>query len=508
MKHLIRQTLLFAFSLFIFVQVSWAQLGQGTLFLNHLSSPQDFTSMERTLETGLGEEKVVKIVYDRRNSQNKQAYFINTDQYHYHKYFVDQVLDWQVSHSAFNQNYQGTGAQRNFNLATLSLSPRQSTPGKTEVLLELWNGDPLEGEYLRELYATVQNRLSDDFSLLFHPISDLHLGHVKKLNGVIPYIENDELFAGREYWPLSRYDAVGRIKIIRELSTEAMESIEPSHIVVFLKDIPNDIGLTAGIVTQAFQTPLSHINIKSRNNRTANISYKRAEEKFAPLEGQFIRMKVGAKGVKIDNLNHLSEAEQGQILSQFWAAKRPSLDEEIENIETHPSQAHLVNLTNAYLFLPNRSQHRQLIYQVGAKAANLALLNFLSPELQGILQVQVPQALGLPFYFYDLFMEQEIQDPNYGTLKLREYVTRKLADTQLNDPTIFKTRAMVEPVLAEIRATYEKASVPAALMAVMKKAIMIDGSSPIHLSKNIPRIRLRSSTNSRRPRGFHRSGPL
>lgn len=83
-----------------------------------------------------------------------------------------------------------------------------------------------------------------------------------------------------------------------------------------------------------------------------------------------------------------------------------------------------------------------------------------------------------------------------------EYVRAYLQKSGLLDPSTFKTRAQVEPVLAGIRAMYARVTVPQATFDMFEKLILKDASSPLHISRQVPRMRLRSSTNSEDLPGF------
>ena len=43
-------------------------------------------------------------------------------------------------------------------------------------------------------------------------------------------------------------------------------------------DVPNDVPLVGGLITEAFQTPLSHVSVLSRNRGTPNMALRDARE--------------------------------------------------------------------------------------------------------------------------------------------------------------------------------------------------------------------------------------
>lgn len=489
--------------------------GTYTPFLNKT----DFNKFALSTDTDLGTQKTVKMVYDINNNK---LYFFDTNAYPFHVEFVkDKPISWGGLSLNFNKNYEGDGAGRDFILASYTKSPRVLKNNTDEMLLELWNGDALANKHLSNFFNKVVSSVNPkDFTTVFHPLSDLHVANALALSPKIPVVSNEELYGDRIYWPLSRQTAVGEVKIIDEISDDTLSTIEPFHIAVFLNGVPNDIGFVAGIVTQSLQTPLSHINVKSKNRGTANMSWAIAESEFKKFDKKFIKMEMGSEGPTITDLNHLSQAERNKMLGAFWDSKKPKLKDKLSDIKTHPYKD-VVDLRNYFKKLPKAPEHSTLANIVGAKATNLALLNYLKVDLNKNFKVIVPETVGLPFYFYDLFMSQKIvltsmTQPKLKTgmhlfpigtpIVLRDYVKNYLLHTGLLDPLAFKSQKDVEKVLADIRNMYKTVSLPNEIFDVFEKLVFKDKNSPLHVSKKITRMRLRSSTNSEDLPGFTGAG--
>ena len=69
--------------------------------------------------------------------------------------------------------------------------------------------------------------------------------------------------------------------------------------IVVLDAMPNDISVVAGIITEEFQTPLSHINVLARNRGTPNMGLRnaidergaaRARRQVGPARGGRVRV--------------------------------------------------------------------------------------------------------------------------------------------------------------------------------------------------------------------------
>jgi hypothetical protein len=85
---------------------------------------------------------------------------------------------------------------------------------------------------------------------------------------------------------------VGTLKFIKAVDLENIY-VNVRDVVV-LDEVPNDISPTAALITQQFQTPLSHINVLARNRRTPNMGLRKAvtNEKLVALKGKQVRISV------------------------------------------------------------------------------------------------------------------------------------------------------------------------------------------------------------------------
>src|SRR5690606_7252385 len=156
------------------------------------------------------------------------------------------------------------------------------------------------------------------------------------------------------YQPLAGGVGYGTLRFVpaSELGAAALGP----DIIVVTDDVPNDIPLVGGLVTEAFQTPLAHVNVLSQNRRTPNASLKDARVELGEWLGRLVRLEVGPEGLQV------SEAAPEEALS-FWQSRAPSgplaaarLDATLRGVQ--PLEAH------GLASLP----------AIGAKAAQLAEL--------------------------------------------------------------------------------------------------------------------------------------
>jgi hypothetical protein len=91
------------------------------------------------------------------------------------------------------------------------------------------------------------------------------------------------------------------------------------HSLVITDGVPNDLPFVGGLITEAFQTPLAHINVLSRARGTPNMALTdaRTHPRLAPLLGKLVRLDVEAADFAVREASP-EEAEA------FWEAQHPS----------------------------------------------------------------------------------------------------------------------------------------------------------------------------------------
>ena len=246
--------------------------------------------------------------------------------------------------------------------------------------------------------------------------------------------------------------AIGYLK--RVPAGESSDALTPRHIAVF-EDTPERIPPVTGIVTLEPQTPLSHVNLLAKNRGTPNISTARIElvPNLENLLGKLTKMVARADGSVSFSAASLPEAEA------FWTRSQSSL--QVPTIQANS----LLPITFATdskdtLSLPN----------IGAKAANYAILQNLLPA-----QVVKP-GFALSFAHY-----QKIT---------AEPATNALIQTLLNNkPTLSPEE--INAQLKQIRKSIRDNTPDRAIADAIKAVRTVITQLP-----NVPRIRLRSSTNS------------
>ncbi|MCB9734954.1 MAG: hypothetical protein H6745_20395 [Deltaproteobacteria bacterium] len=167
---------------------------------------------------------------------------------------------------------------------------------------------------------------------------------------------------------------------LRRLTAEELATTVVSYgDVLLLPTLPNDLPLVGGTITEELQTPLAHVNVAARARGTPNLALlgASADARVAPLTGKLVRFEVTAAGWSLRAAT-LAEAQA------FWDGRHPdpfvpAADLSVTGL---PAFADLGFADAA---------------AVGVKAANLAELHHLLPDL-------TPDGFAVPFSAYDHFM--------------------------------------------------------------------------------------------------------
>ena len=328
----------------------------------------------------------VKILITGVDGPDPQVHFIDTNRHQYHYDFARQALQMNVTLQQFNAQTYFTQSRKNI-AGTIIAHDRYQPAGTAEpgiYTLEFWPTDPLRVAHVALAYRLVRAGMpfAGAGKLWYHPASDTQERlyreeRVQYQQRQIPVIATADLFRDVAYAPLNLGEGFGLLRVM-----EAGAARPPSvRDVVIFKVLPNDLTHVAGVITEVPQTPLSHVNLKAKQNDTPNAYIRSAatDPRIRPLIGKLVRLVVGPDGFE------LREATQAEVDTHL-ESKRPATGQvpprDLSVTEVRP----LADLANADTI------------SVGAKAANVA-------ELRKILPPSVaPDGFAIPFALYDRFM--------------------------------------------------------------------------------------------------------
>lgn len=323
--------------------------------------------------------RTINWLIDREDGD--RVFFVNTEEWALHYFFAAAYLDYVEttpvgSHEEFNLlNYRRPG--RRFILGKLITYVDQSL-----LTMEMSAGDNADADMIVFAYRRVADSIHDAEKLRYRPVSAHQEGLQADLGERIPVIRTEEVFQGQSYQPLNRGVGYGTLRFARVAELSALP-LSPTDIVV-LDRVPNDISMVSGIVTEEFQTPLSHINLLSKNRGTPNMGLRDAysSPELRGLEGQLVRLEVSAQEYLIE----VADPVDAQV---FWDGLRPA-----ETLV--PSY----DLSVTELLDISEFGHGDAT-SVGAKAANVGEL---ARIVDGGLGAAIPvpdQPFAIPFVYYE-----------------------------------------------------------------------------------------------------------
>lgn len=256
-------------------------------------------------------------------------------------------------------------------------------------------------------------------------------------------------------------EAYGYLVYLPKGSTaKDIEKLDKTMIVIFA-ELPLELGVVSGIITEQPQTPLSHVNIKSKSRGTPNVYYPNAarDPMFKEYAEKRALVKVSFKDGKV--AVRPASLEEAQA---HWKKMRAP-----EKVDVR------ADLTDSRVRSTKELRVGDVL-TVGAKAANYG-------EAEKALgEATVREGLAIPFFYYKEFIDKNMYDAQ-TTLAAR-------IKNLMADPRIQTDREYLVQELKNLqeRMRSPEMSVDARLVSELKQ----------RLGRMYPNqsIRFRSSTNS------------
>lgn len=437
-------------------------------YLSEVACKRDFEALASVpFDTSIPGARSVKVVYDR--GAGDVLYFQNSQKYAIHHAFAAAQLSGNgkpivPTLSSFNQT-EYYAPDRRFLLGAVT-----HYEGPDAWVLEIAPYDTASAEMITALFERVRAKSWFGPALRFHPTSAAVALEATKLGAGVSILTTEEIFAGIAYQPLNPATAIGRLRFLS--ASELATTYVGYRDLVVLDNVPNDITVVAGIITEAPQTPLSHINVLSRNRRTPNMALKGAmtNATLRALEGQWVELTVAAT-------EWTARAVTSSVAEAFAAAHRP---EPVVLQAVDLSVRELTDLRDVVKEspeLPLRDAIKAAIPAWGGKTAHYSVML----NTQGI---PIRPGFAIPAYYYYRFMEDNGLWARLATL---------LADPSFRDDAAVRDRE-----LAAFRAALVAAPLDPTFVAALRAKMEADfpGQS----------LRFRTSTNSEDLDGFPCAG--
>ena len=288
--------------------------GAMPAYVQKLGCSADFQALaSEPLDDSIPGARSVKVVLDQ---DDVQLYFQNTNLYKIHYDFVSKHLSGSgkqtvTSLAEFNET-QYISPSRRFMLGAVTYYS-----GPKLWALEIAPYDTATAAQVQELFNAIKAAAFFGSQLVFHPTSEAVSTEAKSLPTTIPVKSTDDVYEGIDYQPLNLGEAIGKLRFVKaaELETNYVGFRD----MVVLDKVPNDISVVAGLITQEFQTPLSHVNVLAQNRKTPNMGLRNAttNAQLKALDGKWVKLKVSAFEWSV------SEATQAEA-DAYWEARKPA----------------------------------------------------------------------------------------------------------------------------------------------------------------------------------------
>jgi len=404
----------------------------------------------------------VKFVIFGVDTDSPELYFVDSNTHPYHYRFAVAAGRYSNNSSFSSDTYFTNTNRKNLAGSIVAHDNYLDREGRQGIYtLEFWPTDPVAFRFVEKAYSLITAGMPFlDGNMAYHPASETQRAVLQSETSEyaqtnIRTIFAEELFGNVTYSALNPGESYGRLRLFTGTETLSVRDI------VILQTIPNDITHVAGIITETPQTPLSHINLKAKQNDTPNAFVLGASTHpdIEPLLGQNVRLEITSDGFVI-------EAASQADVENYLEAKRPVA-----------TQTPIPDLTRTTIE-PLSGIGFEDGTAFGSKAANLG-------ELRSFLPGVTPAGFAVPFYFYDEFMKFN------GFYAESEAMMADLAFQ--TDP------ATREAALKAFRKRITKYGVLPSWMSIALGEIQ--AKFPASLS-----IRFRSSTNNEDLEGFNGAG--
>ncbi|MDA0813097.1 MAG: hypothetical protein O3C21_12020 [Verrucomicrobia bacterium] len=326
----------------------------------------------------------LKVLIAGADTDSPAGFFMNTGRFPYHYCFVRDLLHPGLSHSVYKDATYYKQAGRKFLAASLVAHDNFKNPDGTvgAYIISFWPTDPVNFKYVSMAYDVIIDSMDFDHGpVYFQPSGTMQeeLYEEEKSQFAaagVPVMLAQDFYSNFSFSPLNTGTSYGRL-----LMTDGTTTYSSRDIVVF-KNLPNDLSVAAGIITEAPQTPLSHVNLKAQQNGIPNAYVQSAttNETLTSLAGEYVRYEVTSDGWRV------TKATNDEVMAFVEASRPPASPPPVSNLKiTSIMPLSAIGFHDADAF--------------GAKAANVG-------ELGKILHPGTsPTGYAVPFFVYDEFMK-------------------------------------------------------------------------------------------------------
>jgi hypothetical protein len=445
--------------------------GEAPDYLSSYGCKADFDAMASSpLSEKIPGATSAKTVIDR-NDPAQTLYFQNSKKYPIHHDFASAHLSGDYgfvpSLGVFNSTEYSSKSRR-FILGAITYYE-----GPKIWCYEIASVDNADADMIKFAFEKIADSTCFGDSLYFHPISTEQAKIAKELPPNIRVMTNEDIYKGIDYQPLNVATSIGKLVFVKA------DALDTSYVnfrdIVVLDMVPNDISVTSGIITEAFQTPLAHINVLAMNRKIPNMGLKGAwnNTQLRSLENKWVKLVVDFSNFTITEVTP-AEADT------WWVDHAPS-KVGVASMDTATKVLADVKEILDIKGLGLGPAIQKAIPAYGGKVSHFSAF----PHMDSTKVPYPKEAFGVPVFYYWQHMEKN---------GLNKMVAEMLANDSFKN--IPKVR---DKQLAKLRDSIENAPLDAdfeALLYAKLNTKFAPGSQ----------VRFRSSTNAEDLDGFTGAG--
>ncbi len=183
--------------------------------------------------------------------------------------------------------------------------------------VEFTPGDQILGEQMRSAFFSVMGVVDEPTEWAIRPTEARQIDQLRLIEGTVPIVGPNAAYVGLTYQALNPAVGYGTLTFVPAHELETAE-LGPNVIVV-TDDVPNESAFMGGLITEAFQTPLAHVNVLARGRNTPNMALRaaRKDPRLVDLFGKLVRLEVKSSDFA------LREAT-GEEADAYWQARTPT----------------------------------------------------------------------------------------------------------------------------------------------------------------------------------------
>ena len=386
---------------------------------------------------------VVKFVLVELASSTPEIYFQNTEKYFRHTEFAA-LLGIDDGNTIWAP-------------AEIKYDPNILLNGDEGVYYYTLNRDYTSSQIERIHTLLAANLPVVDHNLAYSPwwVYGLPSDWVHVENPRIPVVDDGIIFRDVSFSALNAGEGYGRLQVL-----EPDDRPNPRDIVLY-ETLPVELSRVAGIISTQPQTPLSHVNLRAKQDQIPNAFIRDALDnaEISSLVGLYVYYRV------TENAVELREATKAEVDAHYEASRPTATQTPVRDLSvTEITALSDIGFDDWDAF--------------GVKAANVAVLGTLNfPD------GTVPDGFAVPFYFYDEFM------------KANDLYSK--VSTMLADPTFQTDYDTQEAELKDLRDAIKDATTPDWIITALEE---------MHAEFPGRSLRYRSSTNNEDLPGFSGAG--